>query len=105
MSALPTTSLLTQVLIADKYGPRLGTDQLATVLGITRGAVLNQISDGKFGIPTYVDGGKPAGKVDGGQRRDAADAQRLGGGVAGPSRHGPARRRTGVRCVRPACRC
>lgn len=58
MSALPTTSLLTQVLIADKYGPRLGTDQLATVLGITRGAVLNQISDGKFGIPTYVDGGK-----------------------------------------------
>ncbi|ADV01309.1 hypothetical protein [Alicycliphilus denitrificans] len=53
-----TTGLLTQVLIADKYGPRLGTDQLAAVLGITRGAVLNQISDGRFGIPTYVDGGK-----------------------------------------------
>lgn len=51
-------SLLTQVLVAEKYGPRLGTDQLATVLGITRGAVLNQISDGRFGIPTYVDGGK-----------------------------------------------
>ena len=25
-------SLLTQVLVAEKYGPRLGTDQLATVL-------------------------------------------------------------------------
>ena len=31
-------SLLTQVLVAEKYGPRLGTDQLATVLGISRGA-------------------------------------------------------------------
>lgn len=51
-------SLLTQVLVVEKYGPRLGTDQLSTVLGITRGAVLNQISDGKFPIPTYVDGGK-----------------------------------------------
>lgn len=51
-------SLLTQVLVAEKYGPRLGTDQIATVLGITRGAVLNQISAGTFGIVTYLDGGK-----------------------------------------------
>ena len=32
-------SLLTQVLVAEKYGPRLVTDQLATVLGSSRGAV------------------------------------------------------------------
>lgn len=32
-------SMLTQALVAEKYGPRLGTDQLAMVLGITRGLV------------------------------------------------------------------
>jgi hypothetical protein len=33
-------------------------EQLATVLGITKGAVYNQISAETFPIATYVDGGK-----------------------------------------------
>jgi hypothetical protein len=36
----------------------LNIEQLATVLGITKGAVYNQISADKFPIATYVDGGK-----------------------------------------------
>lgn len=52
------TSLVTQMIVAEKYGVRLGSDELAQMLDISRGAVLNQISAGTFPIPTYKDGGK-----------------------------------------------
>lgn len=52
------SSLVTQMIVAEKYGPRLGIDQLAEVLGITKGAIYNQISANTFAITTYVDGGK-----------------------------------------------
>lgn len=51
-------SLVMQMLLLDSYGPRLNIEQLATVLGISKGAVYNQISAGSFPIATYVDGGK-----------------------------------------------
>jgi hypothetical protein len=46
------------MIIADKYGPRLNIEQLANVLGLSKGAVYNQVSAGVFPIVTYVDGGK-----------------------------------------------
>jgi len=52
------SSLVTQMIVAEKYGPRLGIEQLAEVFGITKGAIYNQISAGTFAITTYVDGGK-----------------------------------------------
>jgi hypothetical protein len=52
------SSLVTQMIIADKYGPRLNIEQLANVLGLSKGAVYNQVSAGVFPIVTYVDGGK-----------------------------------------------
>ena len=42
----------------EMYGPRLGTEQLAQVLGMSKGAIYNQISAETFPIHTYVDGGK-----------------------------------------------
>lgn len=52
------SSLVTQMIIAEKYGPRLSIEQLAQVLGLSKGAVYNQISGGTFPIPTYIDSGK-----------------------------------------------
>lgn len=51
-------SLFTQALVAEKFGLRLGVEQLAEVLGITKGAIYNQISAGEFQVKTYVDGGR-----------------------------------------------
>jgi len=51
-------SLVTQMFVAEKYGLRLDVVQLAQVLGITPGTVLNRISANTFGIPTYIDNGK-----------------------------------------------
>lgn len=51
-------SLFTQALVADKYGLRLGVEQLADVLGISKGAVYNQLSAGEFPVKTYLDGGR-----------------------------------------------
>lgn len=51
-----TPSLVSQMCIFDRYGARLDTDQLADLMGQTRGSVLNQISAGTFPIPTYLDG-------------------------------------------------
>ena len=58
MSALHQSSLVSQMVVFECYGARLNTDQLAEVLGIARGTILNQISARSFPIPTYVDGGK-----------------------------------------------
>lgn len=52
------SSLITQMIVAERYGPRLTVEQLAGVLGISKGAVHNQISAGTFPIATYLDGGK-----------------------------------------------
>lgn len=51
-------SLLTQVVVAEKYGLRLGIEQLAEVLGMSKGGVYNQLSAGTFPVPTYIDAGK-----------------------------------------------
>lgn len=51
-------SLVTQMIVVEKYGVRLDSKQLADLLSMTPGAVLNRISDGDFPIPTYKDGGK-----------------------------------------------
>ncbi len=51
-------SLVTQAFVAERYGLRLGMEQLAQVLGITKGTIHNQISAGTFPVKTYLDGGK-----------------------------------------------
>lgn len=51
-------SLVTQAFIVERYGLRLNTEQLADVLGITKGALYNQLSAGTCPVRTYVDGGK-----------------------------------------------
>lgn len=52
------SNLLTQALVVDKYGFRVGVDKLAEILCITKPAVYNQLSAGTFPIPTYLDQGK-----------------------------------------------
>lgn len=52
------SSLVTQMIVVEKYGMRLDSKQLAAILNITPGALLNRISDGEMTIPTYKDGGK-----------------------------------------------
>lgn len=52
------SSLVMQMIIVEKYGPRLNVEQLAGVMGLSKGAVYNQVSSGSFPIITYVDGGK-----------------------------------------------
>lgn len=51
-------SLFTEALVAERYGLRVGIEKLAELLGISKGAAYNQLSAGKFPIPTYLDGGK-----------------------------------------------
>jgi predicted DNA-binding transcriptional regulator AlpA len=58
MPAQSNGSLVMQLMLLESYGPRLNIEQLAKVLGITKGAVYNQISAETFPIATYLDGGK-----------------------------------------------
>jgi predicted DNA-binding transcriptional regulator AlpA len=51
-------SLITQAFIVERYGLRLKIEQLAEILGITKGALYNQISAGTCPVKTYMDGGK-----------------------------------------------
>jgi len=51
-------SLMTQVIVAETYGLRLNTEQIAKVLGITKASLYNQISAGTCPIKTYLDSGK-----------------------------------------------
>lgn len=51
-------SLISQALVFERYGARLGVEQLAEVLGVTKGALYNQFSAGTCPVKTYVDGGK-----------------------------------------------
>lgn len=57
-AASRTPSLLTQAYLLDHYGLRLTVDQLAGVLHMARNTVYNQVANGTFSVPTYVDGGK-----------------------------------------------
>lgn len=51
-------SLLTQAYLLENFGPRLNTEQIAKVLGITTRALYNQVSEGRLMVKTYVDAGK-----------------------------------------------
>ena len=51
-------SFLTQAYLLEKYGPRLGMEQLAEVLGVSKRSLYNMVSDPRFSLPTYVDCGK-----------------------------------------------
>lgn len=51
-------SLLTQIIVAERYGLRLDLEQLAGVLDVKPASLRNQISAGTCRVPTYVDGGK-----------------------------------------------
>lgn len=53
-----TTSIMSQAMVFERYGARLDTSELAELLKLERGTVLNQISAGRFPIPTYVEGGR-----------------------------------------------
>lgn len=50
------SSLVTQMIVAEKYGVRLTMEQLASVLNVSKGGIYNQVSAGTFTIPTYLDG-------------------------------------------------
>lgn len=52
------SNLMTQAMIVDKYGFRVGVEKLAEILCITKPSVYNQLSAGTFPIPTYLDQGK-----------------------------------------------
>ncbi len=51
-------SLLSQFILADRYGLRLDMAQLAAALDIAKGTLYNQISAERCPVKTYVDGGK-----------------------------------------------
>lgn len=52
------SSLVSQMVIFEKYGARLNVEQLADALGITKGALYNQFSAGTCQVRTYLDAGK-----------------------------------------------
>ncbi len=52
------SSLVTQMIVAERYGLRLSIEQLAEILGLSKGAVYTQSSAGTLAIPTYKDQGK-----------------------------------------------
>lgn len=51
-------SIMTQAIVAEKFGLRLTLEQLGLCIGISRATIYNQISRGDFNIPTYVENGK-----------------------------------------------
>ncbi len=51
-------SLLTQIIVAEKYGLRLTMEQLAEVLDLAKGTLYNKVTAGACPVPTYVDGNK-----------------------------------------------
>lgn len=50
-------SIATQMILLEKYGPRLTIANLAGVLCISEKTVRNRIASREFGIPLYVEGG------------------------------------------------
>lgn len=51
-------SAITQIILVERYGFRLNTEQLAEVLSVSPGTVRNKISARNFEIPTYVESGR-----------------------------------------------
>ena len=51
-------SLVTQMLVVEKYGIRLSVEQLAELFSISKGTMANLISAGECPVKTYKDGGK-----------------------------------------------
>lgn len=51
-------SLVTQMLVAEKYGPLLSIASLADLLRMNEQTIRNQISAGEFPIPTSRQGGR-----------------------------------------------
>lgn len=49
-------SLVSQMIVFEKYGARLNTRQLADLMGIAVSTINNQTSAGTFPIPTYIEG-------------------------------------------------
>lgn len=50
-------SLVTQMIIAERYGTRVSLQQLASELRMAVGTIRNQVSAGTFPIPTFLDAG------------------------------------------------
>lgn len=50
-------SMLLQVALLEKYGPRLTVTDLSQVLHMAAGTIRNRISNGTLKLPTYLDGG------------------------------------------------
>ena len=61
------STLVTQLYLLEKYGPRLTTEQLAEVLTSDAGTILNQVSAGTFGVPSL--GRRPQPRPTGVRRR------------------------------------
>ncbi|MEY2875284.1 MAG: hypothetical protein RLZZ373_2655 [Pseudomonadota bacterium] len=51
-------SLMTQAMVFERYGARLGVEALAELLGVSKGALYNQFSAGTCPVKTYLDQGK-----------------------------------------------
>lgn len=51
-------SLMTTVYLLERYGPRLGMEQIAEVLGMSTGTLHNRVYRGQIELATYMDGGK-----------------------------------------------
>ena len=51
-------SLVTQMYLLERYGVRLSIEQLAEILGMSRGALFNRLAKGECPIATYLDGGR-----------------------------------------------
>ena len=51
-------SLLTQAIVAEKYGLRLTVEQLGECIGLARNTIYNKLAKGEFKITTYLDGGQ-----------------------------------------------
>ena len=62
------SSILTQMVLIEKYGIRVDLEGLASILDTTAANLRRRISDGTLTIPTYVDGGRRWADV-----RDVAD--------------------------------
>lgn len=51
-------SLLTQMVLIEKYGLRVDLERVADILKTTTPNIRRKISDNTFQIPTYIDNGK-----------------------------------------------
>ena len=50
-------SFLTTAYLLERFGPRLGMDDIAEVLGMSKGTLHNRVYRGEIDLVTYLDGG------------------------------------------------